>query len=165
MWLRELVRRLLTGEVLTFLMVGGAGYVVDVGAFNYLRSIAPFQTLDPTIARTVAVAVAMCVTYFGNRTFTWRARTDGGRRREVGLFVLFNVIGLGFSVVTLAISHDLLGLTSRLADNISANVVGLLLGTVFRYLTYKRFVFGVDPGVGSGPAVGDVSPPRMATSA
>jgi putative flippase GtrA len=34
-----------------------------------------------------------------------------------------------------------LGLTSRLADNISANVVGVGLGTVFRFVTYKRFVF------------------------
>ena len=54
---------------------------------------------------------------------------------------LFNLIGLGLSVATLVISHDLLGLTSRLADNISANVVGLALGTVFRYWSYRAFVF------------------------
>ena len=48
-------------------------------------------------------------------------------------------------MVTLALSHDVLGLTSRLADNISANLVGLALGTVFRYLTYKRFVFATGP--------------------
>ena len=39
----------------------------------------------------------------------------------------------------------MLGLTSRLADNISANVVGLALGTVFRYWSYKRFVFRAVP--------------------
>ena len=43
--------------------------------------------------------------------------------------------------VTLVLSHDVLGLTSRLADNTSANVVGLALGTVFRFVTYRRFVF------------------------
>jgi putative flippase GtrA len=143
---RELVRRFLTREVLTFLAVGGAGYVVDVAAFNLLLSLTPFSTLDPTVARTLAVAVAMCVTYLGNRTLTWRDRSRGNRHREVGLFVLFNIIGFGFSVVTLALSHDVLGLTSRLADNISANLVGLALGTVFRYLTYKRFVFATGPG-------------------
>jgi putative flippase GtrA len=89
--------------------------------------------------------VAMCVTYAGNRTLTWRDQAHGIGHREVGLFVLFNIIGFGFSVVTLAISHDVLGLTSRLADNISANLVGLALGTGFRYLTYKRFVFGTGP--------------------
>lgn len=145
MLLRELARRFLTREVLTFLAVGGAGYVVDVAAFNLLLSLTPFSTLDPTVARTLAVAVAMCVTYAGNRTLTWRDRSRGNRHREVGLFVLFNIIGFGFSVVTLALSHDVLGLTSRLADNISANLVGLALGTAFRYLTYKRFVFATCP--------------------
>lgn len=147
--LHELARRFLTREVLTFLAVGGTGYVVDVAAFNLLRSVHPFATLDPSIARTLAVVAAMCVTYVGNRTLTWRDETGGDRRREVALFVLFNIIGFGFSVVTLAISHDLLGMTSRLADNISANVIGLALGTVFRFLTYRRFVFG--GGAPTGP--------------
>jgi putative flippase GtrA len=140
--LPEVARRLLTREVLTFLAVGGAGYVVDVTTFNVLRSTAPWEHLDPSAARTVAVAAAMVVTYLGNRSLTWRDTSSGDRRREVLLFLLFNVIGFGFSVTTLAISHDVMGLTSRAADNISANVIGLLLGTVFRYLTYKRFVFG-----------------------
>jgi putative flippase GtrA len=141
--------------VLTFLAVGGTGYVVDVTVFNVLRSIQPFATLDPSVARTLAVVAAMCVTYLGNRTLTWRDHASGDRRREVALFVLFNIIGFGFSVVTLFVSHDVLGLTSRLADNISANVIGLALGTLFRYVTYKRFVFAgpaaEPPSAASGP--------------
>lgn len=151
MRLRELVDESLTGgaltyalltrELRTFLAVGGAGYVVDVAAFNLLRSVQPFAALDPSVARTLAVALAMCVTYLGNRHLTWRDHPSSNRHREVGLFALFNCVGFGFSLLTLVLSHDVLGLTSRLADNISANVVGLALGTIFRYLTYKRFVF------------------------
>ena len=96
----------------------------------------------------VAVAAAMVVTYLGNSLVTWRGQGAGDKRREVGLFVVFNLIGLGISVLTLTISHDLLGLTSRLADNISANVVGLALGTLFRYWSYKTFVF-TDAGPGA----------------
>jgi len=140
--LERWAERFLNREVLTFLAVGGTGYVVDVTVFNVLRSIDPFEVWDPSVARTLAVVAAMCVTYLGNRTLTWRDHASGDRRREVALFVLFNIIGFGFSVVTLLISHDLLGMTSRLADNISANVIGLALGTLFRYVTYKRFVFG-----------------------
>ena len=151
----ELIERLLTREVLTFLAVGCTGYVVDVTAFNLLRSIHPFAGLDPSVARTLAVAVAMCVTYVGNRSLTWRHHTSGNRRREVGLFVLFNIVGFGFSIVTLVLFHDVLGLTSRLADNVSSNVVGLALGTVFRYVTYKRFVFAT-------PSTDVPSPPSNA---
>ena len=129
-------------EVLTFLAVGGAGYVVDVAAFNLLRSTATLGAGTRRWPRSLAVAAAMVVTYVGNQPLTWRGEGDGNRRARSRLFVLFNVIGLGFSVVTLTVSHDLLGLTSRLADNISANVVGLALGTLFRYWSYKKFVFG-----------------------
>jgi putative flippase GtrA len=139
--LDRLLRRLTTPEVLAFLTVGGAGYIVDVLTFNYLRTLPTLAAMDPSVAKTMAVAAAMVVTYVGNQTLTWRGAAGAGRRRQVALFVLFNVIGLGFSIVTLMISHDLLGLTSRLADNISANVIGLALGTAFRYLTYKRYVF------------------------
>ena len=132
--------------MLTFLAVGGTGYVVDVAAFNALRTLAPMSTMDPSVARTLAVVLAMCVTYVGNRWLTWPAESDADRRREVALFVVFNVIGYAFSVVCLLLSHDLLRLTSALADNVSANVVGVGLGTLFRFVTYRRFVFGGPSG-------------------
>jgi putative flippase GtrA len=138
-------RRLLSGDVRSFLVVGGLGYVVDLAAFNALRLLSPFDRVDPSIARILAMLAAMCVTYVGNRTWTWSSHTTTDHRREIGLFILFNAIALSFSVLALLLSHDLLGLTSRLADNVSANGIGLALGTAFRYLTYKRFVFSADP--------------------
>ena len=134
-------RTRISPQLLTFLLVGGTGYVVDVVVFNLLRSSATLGAWDPSVARVLAVAAAMVVTYLGNSLLTWRGEGDGDRRREVVLFVVFNLIGLGLSVLTLTISHDVLGLTSRLADNISANGVGLALGTLFRYWSYKTFVF------------------------
>jgi len=128
-------------EVFMFLAVGGFGYVVDVLAFNVFRSFEPFSTSDPAYARTLAVVLAILVNYVGNRAWTWRDVASEDRRRELSLFFLFSLIGFGFSLVTLLISHDVLGYTSRLADNVSANVVGVALGAVFRFWTYRRFVF------------------------
>jgi putative flippase GtrA len=122
-------------EMVTFLTVGGLGYVVDVASFNVLRSTPGLVGVDPSYARVLAVALAMVVTYLGNRLFTWRGCSTGVRRREVVLFVVFNVVGLGPSVVTLIVSHDLLGLTSQLADNLSVN---------------KRFVFVSPPQQAAG---------------
>ena len=139
------VRRYVSTEVATFLLVGGLGFVVDVVAFNVLLSNAPFDHWHPSFARVAAVALAMVVTYSGNRWLTWRHQSDQARSREVALFVVFNLIGLAISTVTLVISHDVLGLTSRLADNLSANGVGLALGTLFRFWSYRRFVFAVPP--------------------
>lgn len=137
--LTAMAGRFLDVEVLSFLLVGGLGYAVDVGAFNVLWGTAPFDAWDPSVAKVVAVALAMVVTYLGNKLLTWRGASSS--TRQILLFVVFNVIGLGFSILTLWISHDLLHLTSRLDDNLSANVLGLAMGTVFRYWSYRHFVF------------------------
>ncbi len=133
--------RLTSREVVVFLGVGGTGYVVDVATFNALLSTPGLAGRDPMIARVIAVGVAMVVTYLGNRFLTWRGRSSEEVARQVTLFVVFNLVGMGFSVGALFVSHDLIGLTGRVADNLSANVVGLLLGTAFRYWSYKRYVF------------------------
>jgi hypothetical protein len=72
---------------------------------------------------------------------TWRHNQGTGGPRELGLFALLNLVGLAISNLCLVLSHDVLGLTSLVADNLSANVVGLGLGTAFRFLTYRRYVF------------------------
>jgi len=136
-------------EIPLFLAVGGAGYVTDVVAFNLLLG-----SMSSTVARLWAVVPAMVVTYLGNRHLTWRQEEHSARRREVVLFVVFNAVGLGFSVACLWVSHDLLGLTSRLADNISANVIGLAAGTAFRFVTYRRFVFATGGQDAAGEAPG-----------
>jgi putative flippase GtrA len=138
--------RLTSREVLTFLGVGGTGYVVDVATFNLLLTVGPLADRDPVFARVLAVGVAMVVTYLGNRYWTWRGESTEDLARKVSLFIVFNIAGMGISVACLFVSHHLLGLTSRLADNISVNVVGLILGTVFRYSTYKRYVFAGPSG-------------------
>jgi dolichol-phosphate mannosyltransferase len=141
-------------EVLMFLAVGGFGYVVDVVAFNLLRSVEPFRALDPAYARTLAVVLAILVNYVGNRVYTWRDVPSDDRRRELALFFLFSFIGFGFSLVTLVVSHDVLGYTSRWADNVSANMIGLALGAVFRFWTYKKFVFRAPQDRTPAPAAG-----------
>jgi hypothetical protein len=52
-----------------------------------------------------------------------------------------NVVGLAMAEACLAFSYYVLGYHGQVATNISANVVGLALGTLFRFWAYKRFVF------------------------
>jgi putative flippase GtrA len=64
---------------------------------------------------------------------------------ELLLFVAANIVGMAIAVGCLWASHYGLGLTGPLADNISANGVGLALGTVFRFWAYRTWVFRGDP--------------------
>jgi hypothetical protein len=45
------------------------------------------------------------------------------------------------ALLCLWVSHYVLGYESALADNISANVIGLVLGTTFRFWSYHNWVF------------------------
>jgi putative flippase GtrA len=148
-WTRALWGRVeqLVREVAKFGVVGLGALVIDVGLFNLLRFAGGEGPLydKPLTAKVISVVVATTFAYFGNRhwTFRHRARTSFGR--EYVLFFVLNGVGLLISVGCLWFSHYALGLTSPLADNISANVVGLALGTMFRFWSYRRWVFPEDP--------------------
>ena len=146
--------RVLVREAAKFGVVGGIGFVVDVAVFNLLRFAGDPGLLEakPITAKAISVTVATAFTYAGNRHWTWRHRERSGLRREASLFVLLNVIGMAIAVACLGISHYLLDLRSPLADNRSANGVGLALGMMFRFWSYRTFVFRAGQGAEPLPA-------------
>lgn len=155
-----------------FGLVGAVAFVVDVGVFNLLRyegtSWSGLLAHKPVTAKVISVAVATSVAYVGNRHWTWRDRSRRGMSRQVTAFFALNGIGMAIAVLCLAVSHYLLGFTSALADNIAANGVGLVLGTAFRFWSYRTYVFvhassieaelGAKSGTRSGGDVSNRSP-------
>ena len=129
----------LGGEFAKFGVVGVINFIIDVGLFNVLIFTA--LSGSPLTAKAVATTVAAASSYFMNRHWTWRHRARTGLSRELPLFLVLSAVGLGITEFCLAFSHYGLGLTSRLADNIAANVVGLILATSWRFLSFKRWVF------------------------
>ena len=144
-WWRRFAR-----ELASFGTVGAAAFVVDVGTFNLL--IATVWSGSPLRAKIVAVVVATLFSWVGNRLWTYRHRRGASGRAllpELVLFVGLNGVALSISLLVLAFSHYLLGLTSPLADNV-ANVVGIAAGTAFRFYAYRTWVFREDrPAVGA----------------
>jgi putative flippase GtrA len=134
-------------EMLKFGAVGAVAFVVDVGLFNLLTSDLWFGSGAPPLdghekmAKIISAGTATVVAWLGNRYWSFRHRRQSSRGREFLTFVLMNVIATGIAVLCLAISHDVLGLTSRLADNVSGNLIGIGLGTLFRFWAYRTFVF------------------------
>jgi putative flippase GtrA len=133
----------LVHEVAKFASVGAVAYVIDFGLFNILRFAGGQGPLydRPLTAKVVSVVAATTFAYFANRHWTWKDRERTGLAREYTLFFLINGVALVLSVGVLWLSHYVLGFTSPLADNISANVIGLVLGTMFRFFAYRRWVF------------------------
>lgn len=130
-------------EASKFLTIGGFAYVIDTGLFNLLRYVGddPLLSDKPLTAKIVSASVATLFAYFGNKQWTYASRTGRKMSQEIVLFFILNAVAMGIAVVCLFISHYILDFTSPLADNIAANVVGVGLGTLFRFVTYRKWVF------------------------
>ena len=129
-------------ELGKFFSVGALAYLVAVGGFNSLVHLknAPLAS-KPLTASIISGVISILVAYLGNRHWTWKDRQRTGAKREVFLFFIINGIALLFGVICLAFSRYILGLDSALADNISANVIGVGIGTIFRFWSYRTIVF------------------------
>jgi dolichol-phosphate mannosyltransferase len=125
-------------EMVAFGAVGAANLLLDVGLFNLI--LLGFRH-DAAGAKVASTTVATVASYFMNRHWTWRDRNRSGVHRELPIFAVLSAIGLALAEACLWVSHDLLGYTSALADNVAANGVGLALGMVWRFLSFKRWVF------------------------
>lgn len=128
----------LAGEIGRFGAVGAVAYVVDVGVFNLLRF---GVELGPLTSKTIATVAAVTVAYFGNRHWTWRERQRHGFRREYALFAVVNGAGLLIQLACLGFAVYVLELTGQVAENVAGNVVGVGLGTLFRFWAYRTWVF------------------------
>lgn len=144
-WLLRSARGSLWRQLLSFTVVGGAGFLLDVGMFNLL-SLTLFSAHavagGPLYAKAISTLVAIVANWLGNRWLTFRDTRRADVVREAVEFGLVSLAGGAIALACLGISHYALGLHSTLADNISANVIGLLLGSAFRFVAYRSWVFG-----------------------
>lgn len=129
-------------EFIQFGLVGATAFVIDMGLFNLLQH-GPLGVLagHANTANAVAASIATIYSWIMNRVWTYRGRTQENAGREAFLFFFANLCGIGITQFCLLFSHHILGLTSPLADNISAYVVGFALGTAFRFIFYHYVVF------------------------
>jgi putative flippase GtrA len=146
--------RALLSELAKFGTVGFLSLIVDLVVFNVVLMALPDKPLTAKICSTVVSATNAFVL---NRHWSFKHRERTGLRREYSLFVVLNAVGLAISLLALAISHYVLGFESRLADNIAANGVGLVLGTAFRFWSYRRFVWAAPTDVEAAAEEGDAA--------
>ena len=92
-------------------------------------------------AKLVSTALGVLVAWLGNRYWTLKDTRREQVHHEVLIFLAVSAVGGLIAMGCLGFSHYVLGLTSKLADNISANGVGLVLATLFRFWGYKTLVF------------------------
>lgn len=141
-------------EMIKFGVVGALAFIIDIGGANLLWHTVLEDKV--TTAKILSGIAATLFAWMGNRLWTFRHRRSREPLQEVLLFFAVNAVALAIAAGVLALSHYGLGFQTRLADNI-ATIIGIGIGTIFRFVAYRYFVFaGVVPAeAGSSEAAAE----------
>jgi putative flippase GtrA len=156
--------RALAAQFTRFGVVGALGFVLDFAVFNALiATVLSAREVHegPLLAKAISTTVAIVFNWLGNRHWTFRAHRGRQLVREGIEFGIVSFAGLLIGLGCLWVSHYLLGFTDPVADNIATNVIGLGLGTLFRFTLYRTWVFAPhrgDPAPAVFPELGPEQP-------
>ncbi|MFI7118507.1 GtrA family protein [Amycolatopsis sp. NPDC049868] len=134
-------------ELLRFVLVGGASFVITMTITYGLKFTV--LTDKPVTALVIGVLVATVFSYVANREWSFRSRGGRERAHEAALFFLLSAIALGLNALPQLVSRYVFKLeqphvtllTQEVADFVSGVLVGTLLGTAFRWWSFKKWVF------------------------
>ena len=129
--------RVLLKELSAFGVVGVFCFFLDVGLFQLLYGS---LGVGAVTAKFLSTVVGMTVAYFGHRYWSFAHRARTGLRREYLLFAVVNGLTLLLGLAIVALVRYPLGQEHALVLQM-ANIASIVLGTVVRYLCYRKWVF------------------------
>jgi putative flippase GtrA len=133
----------LIAELTKFGLVGTVGLITDLVGAAFLHG--PVG-LGPLTAKAIAATFATVLSYAGHRLWTFRHRAHQSLLRGWVIFFGLNLVGLLISLLVISFFTSVLQLHGLTAYNV-AQVFGVVLGMVFRYWSYRRWVFlAFEPG-------------------
>lgn len=94
-------------QIAKFGVVGVVATVIDFGLLTLLTELAGW---DPVVAAGVSFVVSLLFNYALSMRYVFRHREDISRAREVALFFVLSVIGLGLNELIMALGVNGAGL-------------------------------------------------------
>jgi putative flippase GtrA len=121
--------------------VGAVCFVSDILLFNLFT----FEVgMSPVVAKAVGMVITGAMAFVGHRHLTFRRRRRAGIRQELPRFALVTLVTVLLSVIPLYLARHVFGTTSVGWLN-AANLAGIALGTLARFVAYKRVVWLQEP--------------------
>lgn len=112
-------------------------FVIEIGLFNLLLH----QHIGPLTSKAISAGIATAFAYIGNRHWSFSHRARTGLGRETSFFFGINLVALVAGELIIALFAYPLGYKDDHWVLTAANILGIGLGTLFRFWAYKRFVF------------------------
>ena len=134
------------GEVGRFLAVGLLATIVALILFNFLVhgfNTANFALLNdqPELAYLIANLVGMAISFRFTKGWAFRERETNHPDGGVLAFIAINFATMLIPMACLWVSRNVIGVDDPISDNISANVLGLLLANTARFFLFRELVF------------------------
>lgn len=152
--------RLLLKELSAFGVVGAICFFIDIGLFQVFYA---YLGIGAVTAKLLATLVSMTVAFLGHRYWSFSHRARTGVRREYLLFAVINGSTLLLGLAIIAVVRYPLGQESALALQ-AANIASIAIGTLIRFLSYRRWVFPSHPAAAAAAPFGTPSPVAPAQS-
>jgi len=143
-----------------FCVIGGMGAIVTLGGADILHN---HLGENKYLAITISTLVATFVTFVGNRYWTFRHRSGKGTTHESVMFFVLNGVGLLIGYGCIWLVQDAIGLGGALWYDF-ANFLGLVFGTLFRFWSYRKWVWHAQPAAdlnGAQPERLEVREPEL----
>jgi putative flippase GtrA len=134
--------RVLGKEVSAFGVVGVTCFILDLALFQLLYV---HLGVGAVTAKLVATLITMTLAFTGHRFWSFSHRARTGLRRESLLFAVVNGVTLVLGLAIVAFVRYPLGQHNAVVLQ-TANIASIAIGTVVRYLAYRRWVFPARQG-------------------
>jgi putative flippase GtrA len=132
-------------EFAKFGIIGVIGLAITNIGYALMHS----HGVGPVTSTTIATIIATIVAYIGNRYWSFRHRERTSVPREGTIFFVLNGIGLLIQDAVVAFNSYVLHLEQHKVAEFLALNAGIALATVFRFWSYRKFVWAA-PAAGAG---------------
>ncbi len=126
----------LGGEPLRFAMIGAVGFLIDAAVLTGLVSALGWGLYE---ARAVSFSLAVSVTWYLNRCYTFTDRISADRKREYARYVAVQIVG---ALINLGIYILVAGVVPAFAAYpVIPLAAGSAVAMVFNFMASRRFAF------------------------
>jgi len=116
-------------QILKFVVVGGTAFVIDYAVFAFLT----FISIHYLIAQLISFSVALVFNYVASIKWVFDAKKQ--TKKDIIIFIVLAVIGLGINEVLLYIGVETLHWHELLAKFVSSVIV-----MIYNFITRKLIV-------------------------
>ncbi len=137
--IKEFIKKLLTREVILYLIFGVLTTVIDFIVFYCAYN---FLHIDEMLATAIAWCAAVVFAYVTNRLFVFESREKEsvGILREIGLFVGARLISLGISELIVLLIMKVIGFDGKVGSVVTKLVCAVVV-VIFNYFASKLVIF------------------------